>query len=76
MAKVTASGSPSLTSVAAFQTQLRSDPTLGESFISGTTEQCLLAKSNLLPGNKIPDTPIREPAQYPGTSIKGGDGVD
>lgn len=37
MARVTASGSPSLTSAAAFHTQLRSEPTLGESFISGTT---------------------------------------
>lgn len=37
MASVTASASPSLTSAAAFQTQLRSEPTLGESFISGTT---------------------------------------
>lgn len=37
IAKVTASGSPSLTSAAAFQTQLRSEPTLGESLISGTT---------------------------------------
>jgi hypothetical protein len=39
MARVCASGSPSLTSAAAFQTQLRSDPTLGDSFISGTTIQ-------------------------------------
>jgi hypothetical protein len=37
IAKVTASGSPSLTSAAAFQTQERSEPTLGDSFISGTT---------------------------------------
>ena len=37
MAKVCASGSPSLTSAAAFQTQLRSLPTFGESFMSGTT---------------------------------------
>jgi hypothetical protein len=37
MARVTASASPSLTSAAAFQTQLRSEPTLGDSFISGTT---------------------------------------
>lgn len=39
MARVRASGSPSLTSAAAFHTQLRSEPTLGESFISGTTAQ-------------------------------------
>ena len=37
IAKVCASGSPSLTSAATFQTQLRSLPTLGESFISGVT---------------------------------------
>ena len=37
IASVHASGSPSLTSAAAFQTQLRSLPTLGESFMSGTT---------------------------------------
>ena len=37
MARVCASGSPSLTSAAAFQTQLRSLPTFGESFMSGTT---------------------------------------
>jgi hypothetical protein len=37
MARVTASGSPSLTSAAAFQTQLRSELTWGESLISGTT---------------------------------------
>jgi hypothetical protein len=37
IANVTASGSPSLTSAAAFHTQLRSEPTFGESFISGTT---------------------------------------
>jgi len=37
IASVDASGSPSLTSAAAFQTQLRSLPTLGESFMSGTT---------------------------------------
>lgn len=37
IARVTASASPSLTSAAAFHTQLRSDPTLGDSFISGTT---------------------------------------
>lgn len=37
MARVCASGSPSLTSAAAFQTQLRSLPTLGDNFISGTT---------------------------------------
>jgi hypothetical protein len=37
IASVTASGSPSLTSAAAFQTQDRSLPTLGDSFISGTT---------------------------------------
>ena len=37
MARVCGSGSPSLTSAAAFHTQLRSLPTLGESFISGTT---------------------------------------
>lgn len=37
MARVHGSGSPSLTSAAAFQTQLLSLPTLGESFISGTT---------------------------------------
>ena len=37
IARVTASGSPSLTSAAAFQTQLRSLPTLGDSFMSGTT---------------------------------------
>lgn len=36
IARVTASASPSLTSAAAFQTQERSEPTLGESFISGT----------------------------------------
>ena len=41
IANVTASGSPSLTSAAAFQTQLRSEPTLGESFISGTTRTLL-----------------------------------
>lgn len=40
MASVCASGSPSLTSAAAFQTQLRSLPTLGESFMSGTTSSC------------------------------------
>lgn len=34
-----ASGSPSLTSAAAFHTQDRSEPTLGDSFISGTTER-------------------------------------
>ena len=37
MASVQASGSPSETSAAAFHTQLRSEPTLGESFMSGTT---------------------------------------
>lgn len=37
MAKVCASGSPSLTSAAAFHTQDRSDPTLGLNFMSGTT---------------------------------------
>lgn len=37
MARVWASGSPSLTSAAAFQTQLLSLPTFGESFMSGTT---------------------------------------
>jgi hypothetical protein len=37
MARVDASGSPSDTSAAAFHTQLRSLPTFGESFISGTT---------------------------------------
>ena len=37
MARVQASGSPSLTSAAAFQTHERSEPTLGESFMSGTT---------------------------------------
>ena len=37
IASVCASGSPSLTSAAAFHTQLRSLPTLGDSFISGTT---------------------------------------
>ena len=37
IAKVTASASPSETSAAAFQTQDLSDPTFGESFISGTT---------------------------------------
>lgn len=36
MARVTASASPSLTSAAAFHTQLLSEPTLGDSFISGT----------------------------------------
>lgn len=43
MARVTASGSPSLTSAAAFHTQDRSEPTLGDSFISGTTGCALLA---------------------------------
>jgi hypothetical protein len=38
MAKVEGSGSPSLTSAAAFQTQLRSLPTLGLNFMSGTTK--------------------------------------
>jgi len=47
MASVTASGSPSLTSAAAFQTQLRSEPTLGESFISGTTATRLGSLSRL-----------------------------
>lgn len=37
MARVQASGSPSLTSAAAFQTQLRSLPTLALSVMSGTT---------------------------------------
>lgn len=37
IARVTASGSPSLTSAAAFHTQLRSEPTLGDRVISGTT---------------------------------------
>lgn len=37
MARVCASGSPSLTSAETFQTQLRSLPTLGESFMSGVT---------------------------------------
>ena len=37
MAKVTPSASPSETSAAAFQTQDLSEPTFGESFISGTT---------------------------------------
>ena len=37
MARVHASGSPSLTSAVAFQTQLRSLPTFGDSFIAGTT---------------------------------------
>lgn len=37
MASVCASGSPSLTSAAAFHTQLLSLPTLGVSFMSGTT---------------------------------------
>jgi len=44
MASVCASGSPSLTSAAAFQTQLLSLPTLGESFISGTTKSALAFK--------------------------------
>lgn len=48
MARVWASGSPSLTSAAAFQTQLRSLPTFGDSFISGTTV-ISLAKPFLLP---------------------------
>lgn len=39
MAKVCASGSPSLTSAEVFHTQLLSLPTLGESFMSGTTTQ-------------------------------------
>lgn len=39
IARVWASGSPSLTSAAAFHTQLRSLPTFGESFMSGTTGQ-------------------------------------
>ena len=39
IARVCASGSPSLTSAAAFHTQLRSLPTFGESFMSGTTGQ-------------------------------------
>jgi hypothetical protein len=42
MARVCASGSPSLTSAAAFQTQLRSLPTLGDSFMSGTTMHFLV----------------------------------
>lgn len=37
MANVQASGSPSLTSAVAFQTQLRSLPTFGDSFMAGTT---------------------------------------
>ena len=37
MANVCASGSPSLTSAAVFHTQLRSLPTFGCNFISGTT---------------------------------------
>lgn len=43
MARVAASGSPSLTSAAAFQTQLRSLPTFGESFMSGTTRTSLVS---------------------------------
>ena len=39
MASVCGSGSPSLTSAAAFHTQLRSLPTLGDSLMSGTTAQ-------------------------------------
>lgn len=46
MARVCGSGSPSLTSAAAFHTQLRSLPTFGESFISGTTAILL----NSVPG--------------------------
>jgi hypothetical protein len=42
IARVCASGSPSLTSAAAFQTQLRSLPTLGDSFMSGTTARLLV----------------------------------
>lgn len=37
IAKVWASGSPSETSAATFQTQLRSLPTLGDNFMSGVT---------------------------------------
>jgi hypothetical protein len=37
IARVEASGSPSLTSAATFQTQLRSLPTFGDSFMSGVT---------------------------------------
>lgn len=37
MARVCASGSPSLTSAEVFHTQLLSLPTFGESFMSGTT---------------------------------------
>lgn len=47
MARVTASGSPSLTSAAAFHTQLRSEPTLGDRVISGTTAQASVSKTSL-----------------------------
>lgn len=39
IARVCASGSPSLTSAEVFHTQLRSLPTLGESFMSGVTRR-------------------------------------
>lgn len=54
MARVWASGSPSETSAATFQTQLRSLPTLGDSFISGVTvspyqRQLHVIKPSILP---------------------------
>ena len=47
MARVCASGSPSLTSAVVFQTQLRSDPTLGERLISGTTVKPKIRQGHL-----------------------------
>lgn len=53
IARVTASASPSLTSAAAFHTQLRSDPTLGDSFISGTTEKRVSLRRHIFQGHRI-----------------------
>ena len=48
IARVWASGSPSLTSADVFHTQLLSLPTLGESFISGTTSEKWVSISNVI----------------------------
>ena len=62
MAKVWGSGSPSLTSAAAFQTQLLSLPTLGDSFISGTTKIVSWSTSQESPRF----TPTTPPSENPG----------
>ena len=58
IARVWGSGSPSLTSAAAFQTQLRSLPTLGESFMSGTTTIINQSISHKAPRSPHPHFPI------------------